>query len=277
MYKKFEMLFAGKPLIIETGKMASLANGSCLVRYGDTAVLVNATMSKEPREGIDFLPLSVDYEERLYAVGKIPGGYIKREGRPTTKAILVSRVIDRPMRPLFPKDYRNDTSISALVLAVDPDILPEVPASLGASIALNISDIPFTALVGTVKVGLVDGELVLNPDLAQREVSKLDLTVSATPEKVCMIEAGASEVPEEKMLEAIKLAHTEIKKVCEFIKQIREEVGKEKAEYPSFEVSEDLVEFVTTVAQEKMKNAVLAVEKTEREVGGQAVLGRQAL
>ncbi len=265
MYKKFEMLFAGKPLIIETGKMASLANGSCLVRYGDTAVLVNATMSKEPREGIDFLPLSVDYEERLYAVGKIPGGYIKREGRPTTKAILVSRVIDRPMRPLFPKDYRNDTSISALVLAVDPDILPEVPASLGASIALNISDIPFTALVGTVKVGLVDGELVLNPDLAQREVSKLDLTVSATPEKVCMIEAGASEVPEEKMLEAIKLAHTEIKKVCEFIKQIREEVGKEKAEYPSFEVSEDLVEFVTTVAQEKMKNAVLAVEKTERD------------
>lgn len=265
MYKKFEMLFAGKPLIIETGKMASLANGSCLVRYGDTAVLVNATMSKEPREGIDFLPLSVDYEERLYAVGKIPGGYIKREGRPTTKAILVSRVIDRPMRPLFPKDYRNDTSISALVLAVDPDILPEVPASLGASIALNISDIPFTALVGTVKVGLVDGELVLNPDLAQREVSKLDLTVSATPEKVCMIEAGASEVPEEKMLEAIKLAHTEIKKVCEFIKQIREEVGKEKAEYPSFEVPEDLVEFVTTVAQEKMKNAVLAVEKTERD------------
>ena len=160
MYRKFETTFAGKKLVVETGKMASLANGSCLVRYGETCVLVNVTMAKEAKEGIDFLPLSVEYQERLYAVGKIPGGYIKREGRPSTKAILVSRVIDRPMRPLFPKDYRNDTSIDVLVLAVDPDVLPEVPASIGASIALNISDIPFDVLVGTSKVGLVDGELV---------------------------------------------------------------------------------------------------------------------
>lgn len=213
MFRKFETTFAGKKLVVETGKMAPLSNGSCLVRYGETAVLVNVTMSKEPKDGIDFLPLSVDYEERLYAAGKIPGGYVKREGKPTTKAILVSRVIDRPMRPLFPKDYRNDTCINVLVLAVDPDILPEVPASIGASIALNISDIPFDVLVGTAKVGLVDDELILNPDLVQREKSKLDLTVSATPEKVCMIEAGADQVTEEKMIEAIKLAHEEIKKI----------------------------------------------------------------
>ena len=164
MYKKFEMEYAGRPLVIETGKMAGLANGSCLVRYGETAVLVNVTMSKEPKDGIDFLPLSVDYEERLYSVGKIPGGYIKREGKPSNKAILVSRVIDRPIRPLFPKDYRNDTSINALVLAVEPDVLPEVPASIGASIALNISDIPFDALVGSIKVGIVDDEIILNPN-----------------------------------------------------------------------------------------------------------------
>ncbi|MDO4282408.1 MAG: polyribonucleotide nucleotidyltransferase [Clostridia bacterium] len=271
MFKKFETTFAGRPLVVETGKMAGLANGSCLVRYGETAVLVNVTMSKEPKDGIDFLPLSVDYEERLYSVGKIPGGYIKREGRPTTKAILVSRVIDRPMRPLFPKDYRNDTSINALVLAVDPDILPEVPASLGASIALNISDIPFDVLVGTVKVGLVDGELVLNPTLEQREKSKLDLTVSATPEKVCMIEAGASEVPDAKMLEAIKLAHTEIKKVCEFIGKMKAEVGKPKAKYKSFAVPEEIVEFVSNIATDKMGEAVLATDKTVRDENVEAI------
>lgn len=271
MFRKFETTFAGRPLVIETGKMSGLANGSCLVRYGDTAVLVNVTMSKEPREGIDFLPLSVDYEERLYSVGKIPGGYIKREGRPTTKAILVSRVIDRPMRPLFPKDYRNDTSINALVLAVDPDILPEVPASLGASIALNISDIPFDTLVGSIKVGLVDDKLILNPTLEQREKSKLDLTVSATPDKICMIEAGASEVPDAKMLEAIKLAHTEIKKLCEFIAKIKKEVGKPKAEYKSFAVPEEISNFVLEVAEEKMHEAVLATDKTIRDEKVEAV------
>lgn len=265
MYKKFETIFAGKKLVVETGKMAPLANGSCLVRYGETAVLVNVTMSKEPKDGIDFLPLSVDYEERLYAVGKIPGGYIKREGRPTTKAILVSRVIDRPMRPLFPKDYRNDTSINVLVLAVDPDVLPEVPASIGASIALNISDIPFDVLVGTTKVGLVDGKLILNPNLAEREKSLLDLTVSATPEKVCMIEAGASEVEEEKMLEAIKLAHTEIKELCKFIGKIKKEIGKPKASYKSFAIPEDLKNFIAEIATDKFKEAVQTKSKTTRD------------
>lgn len=265
MYKKFETIFAGKKLVVETGKMAPLANGSCLVRYGETAVLVNVTMSKEPKDGIDFLPLSVDYEERLYAVGKIPGGYIKREGRPTTKAILVSRVIDRPMRPLFPKDYRNDTSINVLVLAVDPDVLPEVPASIGASIALNISDIPFDVLVGTTKVGLVDGKLILNPNLAEREKSLLDLTVSATPEKVCMIEAGASEVEEEKMLEAIKLAHTEIKELCKFIGEIKKEIGKSKASYKSFAIPEDLKNFIAEIATDKFKEAVQTKSKTTRD------------
>ena len=265
MYKKFETMFAGKKLVVETGKMAPLANGSCLVRYGETAVLVNVTMSKEPKDGIDFLPLSVDYEERLYAVGKIPGGYIKREGRPTTKAILVSRVIDRPMRPLFPKDYRNDTSINVLVLAVDPDVLPEVPASIGASIALNISDIPFDVLVGTTKVGLVDGKLILNPNLAEREKSLLDLTVSATPEKVCMIEAGASEVEEEKMLEAIKLAHNEIKELCKYIGEIKKEIGKPKASYKSFAIPEDLKNFIAEIATDKFKEAVQTKSKTTRD------------
>lgn len=266
MYKKYEMTYAGKQLVVETGKMATLSNGSCLVRYEQTAVLVNVTMSKEPREGIDFLPLSVDYEERLYAIGKIPGGYIKREGRPSNKAILVSRVIDRPMRPLFPKDYRNDTSINALVLAVDPDVLPEIPASIGASIALNISDVPFDALVGMIKVGLVDGELILNPDSNQRENSLLDLTISATSDKICMIEAGASEVDEKTMLDAIKLGHNEIKKLCEFIKEIKSEIGKPKAEYKSFKVSEDLVNYVAELMSEKMTQAVLEKDKATRDI-----------
>ena len=265
MYKKFETTFAGKKLVVETGKMATLANGSCLVRYGETCVLVNATMSKEPKEGIDFLPLSVDYEERLYSVGKIPGGYIKREGKPSTKAILVSRVIDRPLRPLFPKDYRNDTVISALVLAVEPDVLPEIPASIGASIALNISDIPFDVLVGTTKVGIVDDEIVLNPDLKQREKSTLDLTVSATPDKICMIEAGAKEVEDKKMLEAIKVAHKEIKKLCKFIATIKKEVGKKKKEYKSFAVPQDMVDFVDLLATDKLKEAVQVKEKWVRD------------
>ena len=265
MYKKFEMTYAGKKLVVETGKMAVQANGSCLVRYGDTAVLVNVTMSKEPRDGIDFLPLSVDYEERLYSVGKIPGGYVKREGKPSTKAVLVSRVIDRPLRPLFPKDYRNDTSINALTLAVEPDVLPEVPAMIGASIALNISDIPFDKLVGSIKVGIVDDEIVLNPSLEQREKSTLELTVSATEDKVCMIEAGAKEVPDEKMLEAIKTGHEEIKKLCKFIEEIRKEVGKEKASYKSFEVPEELAKFIDELATEKLKEAVQTDTKKKRD------------
>ncbi|MBQ8379402.1 MAG: polyribonucleotide nucleotidyltransferase [Clostridia bacterium] len=271
MFKQFETTFAGKKLVVEVGKMAALSNGSCLVRYGETAVLVNVNMSKEPKEGIDFLPLSVDYEERLYAVGKIPGGYIKREGKPSTKAVLVSRVIDRPLRPLFPKDYRNDTAINALVLAVDPDILPEIPASVGASIALNISDIPFDTLVGTVKVGLVDGEIVLNPNLEQREKSDLDLTVSATPTKICMIEAGAKEVPDDKMLEAIKVAHQEIKNLCEFIYNVKAEVGKKKVEYKSFAIPQDLADFIKDIAYDKMKEAVQTTDKEQRDENVEAV------
>lgn len=266
MYKVFEMEFAGKKLIVETGKMALLSNGSCLVRYNDTAVLVNVTMSKEPRDGIDFLPLSVDYEERLYSVGKIPGGFIKREGRPSEKAILVSRVIDRPIRPLFPKDYRNDTAINITSMCIDPDVLPEVPAMIGSAIALNISDVPFNVPVGAVKVGLVDGKLILNPNLEQREASILDLTVAATYDKVCMIEAGATEVSDEVMLEAIKFAHLEIKKLCKFIEDIKLEVGKPKASYKSFKVPEDIMNEVSNIIGDELYNAVQATDKNERDV-----------
>ncbi|MEG1705804.1 MAG: polyribonucleotide nucleotidyltransferase [Clostridia bacterium] len=265
MFKKFETNFAGKKLVIETGKMACLSNGSCLVRYEDTAVLVNATMSKEPREGIDFLPLSVDYEERLYAVGKIPGSFMKREGRPSDKAILVSRVIDRPMRPLFPHDYRNDTSIHITALCVDPDVLPEVPAMVGASIALNISDIPFDKIVGSIKVGLVDGKLILNPNLAEREKSDLDLTIAATYDKVCMIEAGANEVDNKTMLEAIKLGHSEIKKLCNFIQEIKNEIGKPKSSYFSFAVPNELMNELSTMIENKMFKAVETTDKTVRD------------
>lgn len=265
MFKKFETDFAGRKLVIETGKMACLANGSCLVRYGDTAVLVNATMAKQPKEGIDFLPLSVDYEERLYAVGKIPGSFVKREGRPTDKAILVSRVIDRPLRPLFPHDYRNDTSIHVTAMCVDPNVLPEVPAMIGASIALNISDIPFDKIVGAIKVGLVDGKLILNPDLAQREKSELDLTVAATYEKVCMIEAGAKEVENSKMVEAIKLAHEEIKKLCLFIKGVKDEIGKPKSDYKSFAIPEELMQEMKQIIGGKMDEAVYTTDKTVRD------------
>ncbi len=265
MYKTFEMDLAGRKLRVDVGRVAAQANGAAFMHYGDTVVLSTATASEKPREGIDFFPLSVEYEEKLYSVGKIPGGFNKREGKASENAILTSRVIDRPMRPLFPKDYRNDTAINALVLAVDPDILPEIPASVGASIALNISDIPFDVLVGTVKVGIVDGEIVLNPDLAQREKSILDLTVSATPDKICMIEAGANEVPDDKMLEAIKVAHEEIKKLCEFIQGIKSEIGKPKAEYKSFAIPEDLAAFIKDIAYDKMKEAVQTVDKNTRD------------
>lgn len=265
MFKKFETLFAGRKLVIETGKMAGLANGSCLVRYGETAVLVNVTMSKNPREGIDFLPLSVDYEEKLYAVGKIPGSFLKREGKPSEKAVLISRVIDRPIRPMFPKDFRNDTAINAMAISVEPDVLPEIPATIGAALALCISDIPYDVPLGSCKVGLVDGEIVLNPNLEQREKSKLDLTVSGTETKVCMIEAGADEVPEAKMLEAIKVAHKEIINLVKFMKEIIKEIGKPKAEYKSFKVPEDIVNEVVNFAYDKLKEGVQVKEKTLRD------------
>ncbi|MEG2711623.1 MAG: polyribonucleotide nucleotidyltransferase [Clostridia bacterium] len=266
MFKSFETTFAGRKLVIETGKMAGLANGSCLVRYGETAVLVNVTMSKSPRDGIDFLPLSVDYEERLYSVGKIPGSFMKREGRPSDKAILVSRVIDRPIRPMFPKDYRNDTAINIITVSVEPDVLPEVPATLGAALALCISNIPYTVELASCKVGLVDDQLILNPNLEQRANSKLDLTVAATLDKVCMIEAGAKEVPDDKMLEAIKLAHAEIKNVVAFMKNIVKEIGKSKSTYKSFDVPQEIVDEVASFAYEKLKVAVQEIDKTERDL-----------
>ena len=216
-YRVFETEIAGRKLTVETGKMAQLANGSCLVRYGETAVLVTATASAKPRDGIDFFPLSVDFEERMYAVGRIPGSFMRREGRPGEKGILTSRVIDRPIRPLFPSDFRNDVSIMATVMSVDHDCSPEIAALIGTSAALAISDIPWNGPVGALKVGLVNGELVLNPNSEQRKVSDLDVTVVSTGKKVVMIEAGANEVDNDTMYKAIELAHNENQKQVELI------------------------------------------------------------
>ena len=202
-YRVFKTMFAGRELTVETGKVCGLANGSCWVRYGETVVMVNVAASAKPRDGVDFFPLSVDYEEKLYAVGKIPGGFLKREGRPSEKAILTSRVVDRPMRPLFPKDMRNDVAITMTVLAVDPDCSPEILGMIGASIAVSISDIPWNGPIGGISVGLVDGEIVLMPNLEQRSKSDLNLTVASSEKKVVMIEAGANEVPDDVMFDAI--------------------------------------------------------------------------
>lgn len=231
MFKSYSMDLAGRQLTLETGKMAGLANGSVLVRYGDTVVIVNVTASKAPREGIDFFPLSVDYEERLYAGGKIPGSFMKREGKPSDKAILVSRAIDRPIRPLFPKDLRNDVCVNALVLSVDLDCSPEVAAQIGTSAALSISDIPFNGPTAAVSVGYVDGEIVINPTLEQRAKNRLNLTVAGTKDKVSMIEAGADQIPEDIMLEAIIKGHEEIRRIAEFIENIQSEIGKPKFDY----------------------------------------------
>ena len=265
MHKTFSMELAGRTLTIETGKLAQLANGSVLVRYGDTVVLVTATASEKPREGIDFFPLSVDYEERLYSVGKIPGGFIKREGKPSEKAILTSRVIDRPIRPLFPKDLRNDVAVVATVLSVEQDNSPEIAAMIGASAAISISDIPFNGPIGGVSVGLVDGNFVINPTAEQRAKSLLQLTVAGTKEKVVMIEAGAHEVPEDVMLEAIMFGHEEIKKICDFISGIVSEVGKPKFEYESFEVDEEMYNDIKEYAIDKIKQALDTDDKKTRE------------
>ena len=265
MFKSYSMELAGRNLTIETGKMAGLANGSVLVKYRETTVLVNATASKEPKEGIDFFPLSVEYNERLYAVGKIPGGFTKREGKPTEKAILTSRAIDRPLRPLFPKDFRNDVVIDCLVLSVEQDCSPEVCAMIGASCALSISDIPFGGPTAAVSVGFIDGQVIINPTEAQREVSRLNLTVAGTVDKIAMIEAGAYELTNEEMLTAIKTAHIEIKKVCEFIQKIKDEIGKPKFEYKSFAVNEDVYEIIAGEFAERMKNDVQTPDKPERD------------
>ncbi len=265
MFKTYETELAGRKLVFETGKMAGLANGSVLVRYGDTVVLVNVTASKEPKEGIDFFPLSVDYEEKLYSVGKIPGGFIKREGKPSDKAILTSRAIDRPLRPLFPKDFRNDVVVVATVLCVDQDNSPEVAAMIGASAALSISDIPFGGPTAAVNVGLVDGNIIINPTEEQREKSDLTLTVAGTEKKIAMIEAGANEVPDNVMLKAIKEGHKEIKKICKFIEKMKKEIGKPKFEYKSFAVPEDIAEFVENNFKEDMLTAVQEIDKETRD------------
>ena len=264
-YKVFKYTLAGRPLVIETGKLAGLANGSCLVRYGETVVLACATASEKPRDGIDFLPLSVDFEERMYAAGQIPGGFLRREGRPGEKAILTSRVIDRPIRPLFPKDLRNDVAISLTVMAVDPDCSHEIAGMIGASIALSISDIPWNGPIGGVFVGMVDGKPVINPTKAQRDVSTLELTVAATMQKIVMIEAGAKEVSDDDMYNAIMLAHEEIKGLLGFINGIVAEIGKPKFAYPSCELDHDMFDEVFAFCEKDLMTALDTDDKNVRD------------
>lgn len=272
MYKTYSMEIAGRTLKVIIGKVAAQANGAALMQYGDTTVLSTATASDKPRDGIDFFPLSVEYEEKLYAVGKIPGGFNKREGKASENAILTSRVIDRPMRPLFPKDYRNDVTLNNMVMSVDPQCRPELVAMLGASIATSISDIPFDGPCASTQVGIIDGEFVINPTQEQWKNSDLNLTVASTSEKVIMIEAGANEVPEAKMIEAIYLAHDENQKIIAFINQIVAEVGKKKHEYTSCAVPAELFEEMKKiVTPEEMETAVFTDEKQVREENIKAI------
>lgn len=265
MSKTFSMELAGRTLTIETGKLAQLANGSALVRYGDTVIMSSATASTKPRDGIDFFPLSVDYEERLYAVGKIPGGFIKREGKPSERAVLTSRVIDRPIRPLFPKDLRNDVAVVNTVMSVEQDNSPEIAAMIGASVAISISDIPFNGPIGGVVLGLIDNEVIINPTEEQRAKSKMYVTLAGTKEKITMIEAGADIVSDEVMFEAIKKGHDEIKKICDFINSIVAEIGKPKFSYESAEVPQELFAAVKAFGYETMRQAVLATDKQDRD------------
>ena len=275
MYKKFEMELAGRTLRVDVGRVAKQANGAALMHYGDTVVLSTATASDKPRDGIDFFPLSVEYNEKLYAVGKIPGGFNKREGKASENAVLTCRVIDRPMRPLFPKDYRNDVTLENLVLSVDQDCSPELTAMLGSAIATAISDIPFDGPTASTQVGLVDGEFVFNPTAAQKEKSDLALTVASTKEKVIMIEAGANEVPEDKMIEAIFAAHEVNQKVIAFIEEIVAECGKEKHEYVSFAVPTELEEAIKEiVTPEEMEAAVFTDDKQTREANIKVVTAK---
>ena len=264
-HKIYEYTLTGRPLVIETGKLAGLANGSCLCRYGDTAVLCCATASEKPRDGIDFLPLSVDFDERMYAAGKIPGGYLKREGKPSEKAVLTARVIDRPVRPLFPKDLRNDVALTLTVMSVDHDCSPEITAMIGASIALSISDIPWNGPIGGVFMGLVNGEIVVNPTEAQRKVSDLELTVAASMEKVVMIEAGAKEVDDDTMFEAIMKAHAEIKDLLVFINSIIADIGKPKFEYPSGDLDHDMFDKVFAFCEKDVMAALDTDDKNVRD------------
>jgi polyribonucleotide nucleotidyltransferase len=267
----FELELGGRKLSIETGRIAQLADAAVLVRYGDTVVLVTACASDKPKQGIDFFPLSVDYEERLYAVGKIPGGFIKREGRPTEKAILSARLIDRPIRPLFPHGYRNDVQVVATIMSVDQDNLPEICAMVGSSAALSISAIPFGGPTGSVLVGRVDGKLIVNPNNDERAKSDLHLVVSGTKDAVMMVEAGAKEISEDVMLEAIMFAHDNIKKIVAFIEGIVAKVGKEKKEYAVFEAEEEIETAVREYATQKTLDAVRTPDKLERHEKMEAV------
>ena len=271
MERNFQMQLGGKTLTVETGKYAEQAGGSCLVRIGDTAVLVCATIAKTARDGVDFLPLSVEYQEKLYSVGKIPGGFIKREGRPTDRAILSSRLIDRPLRPLFPKGFYNDVQVVATVMSVEQDVQPEILAMIGSSVVLAISEAPFSGPTGSVAVGMVDGEFVINPDVAQREKSSLSLVVAGTKDAVMMVEAGANEVSETDMLNAILFAHEEIKKIVGFIADIEAQVGKEKMEPVVYHPNEELEAKVRAYAFDKVVWSLDTFDRHEREVRGDAV------
>ena len=271
-FRVFKTEFAGRPLSVETGKMCGLSNGSCLVRYGETAVLCNATMAARPREGVDFFPLSVDFEEKLYAVGKIPGSFNRREGRPTEKAILTSRVVDRPIRPLFPSDMRNDVSVVMTVMSVDPDCAPEIAGMLGTSIALTISDIPWNGPIAGVSLGLVDGKPVINPTAAQRQKSEMTVTLAGTKEKIVMIEAGANEVAEDVMLDAIKFGHVEIKKMVDFILDIQKEIGKEKIVFESQAIPQDFFDMVYDFCADRVKVALDTDDKNVRDARLQPIV-----
>ena len=264
-YRVFKTMYAGRELTVETGKTCELSNGSCWVKYGETVVMANVTASVKPREGIDFFPLSVDYEERLYSVGRIPGSFMKREGKPSEKAILTSRVVDRPIRPLFPKDMRNDVSVVMTVLAVDPDNSPEIVGMIATSVAISISDIPWNGPIGGISVGLVDGEIILNPTLEQRARNDLNLTVAGTMDKVVMIEAGANEVDDDTMLDAIIKGHEEIKKIVAFINDIRSQIGKKKFEFESMEVDHDMFDAIEEFAADRVKVALDTDDKNKRE------------
>ena len=271
-YKVFNYEYAGRPLKVEVGKVAGLANGSCMISYGETVILACATASAKPRDGIDFLPLSVDYDEKMYSVGKIPGGFLRREGKPSEKAVLTSRVIDRPIRPLFPKDLRNDVALTLTVMSVDPDCSPEITAMIGASIALSISDIPWNGPIGGAFIGLVEGKPVLNPNAEQRKVSDLELTVAASEKKVVMIEAGANEVADDVMYDAIMFAHEEIKKLLGFINEIVETVGKPKFEYPSCELDHDMFDKIFDYCEKAVMEALDTDDKNVRDAKMQPIM-----
>ena len=271
-YKVFNYEYAGRPLKVEVGKVAGLANGSCMISYGETVILACATASPKPRDGIDFLPLSVDYDEKLYAVGRIPGSFTRREGRPGEKAILASRVIDRPIRPLFPKDLRNDVALTLTVMSVDPDCSPEITAMIGASIALSISDIPWNGPIGGAFVGMIGDRFIINPTAEERKESVLELTVAASEKKVVMIEAGAKEVSDDDMYNAIMFAHEEIKKLLVFINEIIAEVGKPKFDYPSCELDHDMFDKIFDYCEKAVMEALDTDDKTVRDAKMQPIM-----